>query len=342
VSEQALLSFIHSEDETLLWRVDGPDDPIPIDASDHQAAKPGSYQSLNFPHGYDRMWLAVDGLCALGLAHAHWQSRQSFSLWVADGDPRHRFAKFDGVVTDAYDGGPHLAVTVTGGRRVHLWNFDRAGGPQELVNDEAADVTKAWFSAEGGRVFVATMRGKLWVTRTDSVQRPLLLEGHSAPVRSAVVAPDGRWMLTTGEDKVGIRWSLEGAGRLVARRDLGQCYLDLVLSPDASRVAGWIESNQWQRGLPDVGVWNTSLDSSPLLVRPGATESDDSRASQSKAFDDSGDRLILRKGGTTQTWPITWRSLQDRLWELEPTNPSLDERQALLGYLPVVREYPKE
>jgi WD40 repeat protein len=279
---------------------------------------------------------------SLGLALAPWQSRQSTSLWVADGDPRRRFVEFDGVVTDVYDGGPRLAVTVTGGRRVHLWNFDRAGEPQELVNDEAADVTNAWFSAEGGRVFVATKRGKLWVTRTDSSQRPLLLEGHSSPVRSAVVAPDGRWMLTAGEDKAGIRWSLEGAGRLVARRDLGRCYVDLVLSPDASRVAGWIESNQWRPGLPDVGVWNTSLDSSPLLVRPVAMKSERSLDSQDLAFDDRGDRLLLRKGGTTQTWPITWRSLQDRLWELEPTNPSLDERQALLGYFPVVREYPKE
>lgn len=331
-----LLVFVQGRAAAWLWIVEAAGNALPF-----------SGLSDNFPISisYPCLWLAAGDRRLLGAGS------DGYRLWVAGEGPDARFDPYAGRVTDATVKGGRRAIAVVGDHEAILWDLDRSVEPRVLVHDDARDIAHAWFSDDGRRVFVATRRGALWILRPDRPDPPLLLEGHTGEVRSIAFGPDERWAMTTADDRSARRWEIGTSHPSSQRLSLDRTCGQLALSTDGSRVAARVvaEHDGAARRLqpsPDLRVWRSNLSAPALRIRPLArpperydTENEDLGLPDLElSFDALGDRLVVRRGYATQSWSLDWRLLEARLWEIEPCQPSMAERQELLGFPPLAGE----
>jgi hypothetical protein len=347
ISDTPLLVIVYYGAQAVLWNVNDARAPIPIEATvveghegriDSRAATRSGGRFMR--EREVQAWLAPANRRLLTCRRSDYLgSRQ---LWVDDASPDLNFVRQSGRVTDVTEGKSRRAVTVDEGRRAVLWNFDRDDSPSTLLERPEGDLSNAWFSADEKHVFVSSKRGLLW-TFVGSGKEAVCLDGHTAEVVAAVVSPDERWVMTTAKDSTARTWSLARRGEMLASRDMEAVYEDLQLSGAGTRATGVILEASDKSRRKRVGVWASDLGSPALHVRTTLLDRWVLwRGRPSLALDAAGRRLTIKFEGTVESWVVDWKLLQDRLWELEPLQPSFDERRFLLGFDPLVTDYPKE
>ncbi len=106
------------------------------------------------------------------------------------------------------------------------------------------------FNSNGTRLAIASVDNRVWLMDPASGSVVRTLVGHSAAVNQVVFSPNGRWLLSGGDDGVLIRWDATSGARLVSLGDsvLGNV-TGLILNPAGTRFAS-------SSGVGVLKLWN--------------------------------------------------------------------------------------
>jgi WD40 repeat protein len=122
-------------------------------------------------------------------------------------------------------------------------------------------VLAASFSGDGARVVLAWRGDATARVFRDDGTGMVALEGHKAPIMSAVFFPDGRRVLTTSDDKTARVWSAPFTGTPVVLDGHTDVVVFAAPSPDGTRVVTTSRDRTAR-------VWDASGKGKPVVLEP--------------------------------------------------------------------------
>ncbi len=223
---------------------------------------------------------------------------------------------------------PDGRLIVSGGSDDHelsLW--DGESGKLRNQVDQMTWVRSVAFNSDGSQIVSGGQDGtvRLWsvsVTRPDSIydagskvvweseiihRLDTPLAEHSGPVRSVAFSPDGRWIISGGDDGVVRVWDAKTRKALSVLPD-GYEDKTLLLTPDSR----WSVSGH-DDGM--VRVWESST-AQELIVLSHREKELDAKAVRSVAVSADGHQIVLGSGdGTVRLWDVRTRQMLGELPE---------------------------
>ncbi len=156
------------------------------------------------------------------------------------------FAHSRPILWAALDPGGRRLATASADGTARVWDLD--GGEAIAVLPHDGPVNRVEFRGDGSRLVTASDDGMVRIWDLDGgptcPARRLL---HDSPVRIARFSPDGRRIVSGGFDGTIRVWNAEDGTSLGPTHRLGSNLLDLVFSPDSSRLAtAASEARIWQ------------------------------------------------------------------------------------------------
>jgi len=176
---------------------------------------------------------------------------------------------------------------------------------QRLENRSARRIAK--FSAAGLLVIVALAGISAWASRGQMWDERVLRDGHTAAVRRAVFSPDGRRLVSVGEDHQVIVWDFERRERVKTITDHTGTVNAVAFSPDGRWFATGSDDQT-------IIIWETAQLQQAAVLRdqPGAV--------LSLTFSPDGRRLVSGCGGPAsmaRVWDTTnWQELCEFPWRV--------------------------
>src|SRR5262249_31715717 len=150
------------------------------------------------------------------------------------------------VTAVAFSGDGRRALSGGLDRTLRLWDLSGAQAPRVLPR-HAGPVTAVPFPAGAGRQRAPPAGRRRPAARggraaggqgrdVEAGEQVRLCGGHAGAVWALAAAPDGKWFVSAGEDRVVKRWDL-GSGRLLARwPEQARIVRGLAVSPDGRQV----------------------------------------------------------------------------------------------------------
>lgn len=196
----------------------------------------------------------------------------------------------------------HLTFSPDGSRlATSSWDgttkvWDAHTGEQLVALSEADDGRPEYvaFSPDGTRLAVAVLAGVAdgWATiwEVDTGDRLMTLRGHNAYMRTAAFSPDGRQIVTTGDDRTTRIWDAEDGSPLMILYGHSDAIIGAAFSPDGQRLAtaGWDGVTK---------VWDVAT-GQELFALAGHSDS-----LWSVAFSPDGNHILTASGdGTARVW----------------------------------------
>jgi WD40 repeat protein/tRNA A-37 threonylcarbamoyl transferase component Bud32 len=174
---------------------------------------------------------------------------------------------------------------------------------QRLENRSARRI--AQFSAAGLLMIVALAGLSAWASRGQVWDERILRDGHTAAVRRAVFSPDGRRLVSIGEDHQIIVWDFARRERVKTLTDHTGTVNAVAFSPDG----GWFATGSDDR---TIIIWDAAR------LQPAAVLRDQPGPVLSLVFSPDGKRLVSGYGGTVGTARVldttNWQRLCEFSW----------------------------
>ncbi|WP_224365094.1 patatin-like phospholipase family protein [Hyalangium versicolor] len=134
------------------------------------------------------------------------------------------------------DGSRVISGAVDGS--VSLWEgVGRGEVPRKVLASELGAVSQVAWHRGGDRIAVASEQGARVFTRAGL--SCYACDGHRGPVIDLAWSPDGRWLLTTGEDGSVRIWEANTGRFVMILRMTGSLIAGARWHPDSKRVATW-------------------------------------------------------------------------------------------------------
>ncbi|WP_224245438.1 patatin-like phospholipase family protein [Hyalangium gracile] len=131
---------------------------------------------------------------------------------------------------------------------VSLWEgLGRGEVPRKVLATELGSVSQVAWHRGGDRIAVATEQGARVFTRAGLLC--FVCDGHRGPVIEVAWSPDGRWLMTTGEDGAARIWEANTGRFMMILRMSGSLIAGARWHPDSKRVATWDQDTRcvvWQ------------------------------------------------------------------------------------------------
>ncbi|MFO0916515.1 MAG: WD40 repeat domain-containing serine/threonine-protein kinase [Pirellulales bacterium] len=175
------------------------------------------------PDGAELTFIAKDSRSVRSIDARHKQQKREFSAGEA-------------AIVAIACGDRNLLAAACSDRRIRLWNRDSGKLVRVFESDESPErIALRPGGDELASVGRQSSRCEIW--HCDSNTRRVVLEGHQQWINGLAYTPDGKRLITCGEDRTVRVWDADSGEELLVIDDAGQAVRRLAISGDSRRLA---------------------------------------------------------------------------------------------------------